>query len=40
MLGLFALAPITGLVACGYRLRGMVDLPYKVIAITGNPSGA
>ena len=38
MLGLFALAPITGLVACGYRLRGMVDLPYKVIAITGNPS--
>ena len=38
VLGLFALAPITGLVACGYRLRGMVDLPYKVIAITGNPS--
>ena len=38
MLGLFALAPITGLVACGYRLRGMVDLPYKVITITGNPS--
>jgi LPS-assembly lipoprotein len=38
MLGLLALAPITGLVACGYRLRGMVDLPYKVIAITGNPS--
>jgi len=36
--GLLALAPITGLVACGYRLRGMVDLPYKVIAITGNPS--
>jgi LPS-assembly lipoprotein len=38
MLGLFALAPISGLVACGYRLRGMVDLPYKVIAITGSPS--
>ena len=38
MLGLFALAPMTSLVACGYRLRGMVDLPYKVIAITGNPS--
>ena len=36
--GLFALAPISGLVACGYRLRGMVDLPFKVIAITGNPS--
>lgn len=38
MLGLFALAPISGLVACGYRLRSMVDLPFKVIAITGNPS--
>ena len=24
--------------ACGYRMRGMVDLPFKVIAITGNPS--
>ena len=38
VLGLFALAPLTGLIACGYRLRGMVDLPFKVIAITGNPS--
>jgi LPS-assembly lipoprotein len=38
VLGLFALAPISGLVACGYRLRGMVDLPFKVIAITGSPS--
>jgi len=38
MLGLFALAPISVLVACGYRLRGMVDLPFKVIAITGSPS--
>jgi len=38
VLGLFALAPIGGLVACGYRLRGMVDLPFKVIAITGSPS--
>jgi LPS-assembly lipoprotein len=38
MLGLFALAPISGLVACGYRLRGMVDLPFKIIAITGSPS--
>jgi LPS-assembly lipoprotein len=38
MLGLLALAPVSGLIACGYRLRGMVDLPYKVIAITGNPS--
>ena len=38
VLSLFALAPIGGLVACGYRLRGMVDLPFKVIAITGSPS--
>lgn len=33
-----ATAPVSGLIACGYRLRGMVDLPFKVIAITGNPS--
>ena len=32
------MAPVSGLIACGYRLRGMVDLPFKVIAITGNPS--
>jgi len=38
MLGLIATAPLSGLLACGYRLRGMVDLPFKVIAITGNPS--
>ncbi len=38
MLGFLALAPVTGLIACGYRLRGMVDLPYKIIAITGSPS--
>lgn len=38
MLGFLALAPVSGLIACGYRLRGMVDLPYKVIAITGTPS--
>jgi LPS-assembly lipoprotein len=31
-------APLSGLIACGYRMRGMVDLPFKVIAITGNPS--
>ena len=24
--------------ACGFKLRGSVSLPYKVIAITGNPS--
>ena len=29
---------MSGLIACGYRIRGMVDLPFKVIAITGNPS--
>ena len=38
MLGLIATASVSGLIACGYRLRGMVDLPFKVIAITGNPS--
>jgi LPS-assembly lipoprotein len=38
MLGLLALTPISGLIACGFRLRGMVDLPFKVIAITGTPS--
>ena len=32
------MVPVSGLIACGYRLRGMVDLPYKVIAITGSPS--
>ena len=38
LLGFLALAPVSGLIACGYRLRGMVDLPFKVIAITGSPS--
>ena len=38
LLGLIAAAPVAGLIACGYRLRGMVDLPFKAIAITGNPS--
>lgn len=38
MLGLLAMAPVGGLIACGFRLRGMVDLPFKVIAITGSPS--
>ena len=38
MLGFLTLAPVSGLIACGYRLRGMVDLPFKVIAITGSPS--
>ena len=38
LLGLLVLTPVSGLVACGFRLRGMVDLPFKAIAITGNPS--
>jgi len=38
VIGLIATAPLSGLIACGWRVRGMVDLPYKVIAITGNPS--
>ena len=37
-LGLFGLLSIGSLMACGFRLRGMVDLPYKAIVITGNPS--
>ena len=38
IMGLITTAPLGGLLACGFRLRGMVDLPFKVIAITGNPS--
>lgn len=38
ILSFIATAPFGGLSACGFRLRGMVDLPFKVIAITGNPS--
>ncbi|CAM3732649.1 LPS assembly lipoprotein LptE [Polynucleobacter antarcticus] len=38
LLGGLILAPVSGLLACGFRLRGMVDLPYKVLAITGSPS--
>jgi len=38
LLGAIAIGPLSGLIACGYRMRGMVDLPFKVIAITGNPS--
>jgi len=38
LLGLIITASLSGLIACGYRMRGMVDLPFKVIAITGNPS--
>ena len=38
VLGLLFIAPVSGLTACGFRLRGAVDLPFKAIAITGNPS--
>jgi len=38
VLGVLVSAPLSGLIACGYRLRGMVDLPFKAIAITGSPS--
>jgi LPS-assembly lipoprotein len=38
LIGLMVTAPLSGLIACGYRMRGMVDLPFKAIAITGNPS--
>jgi len=38
LLGLLVSGPLSGLIACGYRVRGMVDLPFKAIAITGNPS--
>ncbi|OWS70195.1 LPS assembly lipoprotein LptE [Polynucleobacter campilacus] len=38
LIGLIVTAPLSGLIACGYRLRGMVDLPFKAIAITGNLS--
>jgi len=38
LLGFIASVPLSGLIDCGYRLKGMVDLPFKAIAITGNPS--
>jgi LPS-assembly lipoprotein len=38
LLGFMLLTPVGSLVACGYRMRGMVDLPFKAVAITGNPS--
>ena len=38
LIGLIVTAPLSGLLACGYRMRGMVDVPFKAIAITGNPS--
>ena len=38
LIGLIVTAPLSGLIACGYRMRGIVDLPFKAIAIAGNPS--
>ena len=38
LLGVMATTPLSGLIACGYRMRGVVDLPFKVIAIAGAPS--
>jgi len=38
LLALAAVSPAIALMGCGYRMRGMVDVPYKAIAITGNPS--
>ena len=38
LIGFIVAAPLGGLIACGYRMRGMVDVPFKAIAITGNPS--
>jgi LPS-assembly lipoprotein len=38
LIGFIVTAPLSGLIACGYRMRGMVDVPFKAIAITGNPS--
>lgn len=37
-LGAFLALPVLLASACGFRLRGSVSIPYKVIAITGNPS--
>ena len=38
LLGAIAIAPLASLLACGFRIRGMVDLPFKAIAITGTVS--
>jgi LPS-assembly lipoprotein len=35
---LIALSTTLMTTACGFKLRGSVSIPYKVIAITGNPS--
>ena len=35
---LFGLISVSGLTACGFRLRGSVTIPYKSILISGRPS--
>jgi len=37
-LGALITLPVLFTSACGFKLRGSVSIPYKVIAITGNPS--
>ena len=37
-LGALIALPALLTTACGFKLRGSVSIPYKVIAITGNPS--
>jgi len=37
-LALFGAVALGSIVACGFRLKGAVDLPYKALAITGTPS--
>ena len=37
-LGVLIALPALFTSACGFKMRGSVSIPYKVIAITGNPS--
>jgi LPS-assembly lipoprotein len=37
-LGALMVLPVLFTSACGFKLRGSVSIPYKAIAITGNPS--
>jgi len=37
-LALFGAVALGSIAACGFRLKGAVDLPYKALAITGTPS--
>ena len=38
VLAFFGAAILGSIGGCGFRLKGAVDLPYKALAITGNPS--